>query len=95
MRDNNDSLSVVYTEKNDFVKRFLTRGQEKVKESKDIGDFCHQLVTYAELSRLIISCPWLEITDKRGIADILFARLNQMTCKRPDIPEPVIPTPPF
>ena len=91
MSENDISLGMICADKESVFKKFLTRERGSV----DVGDYCHQLVTYAELSRLIISCPWLEIADKRGIADILFARLNKMTGDRPEIPEPVVRTPPF
>ena len=74
---------------------FLTNREDKVRCSIDVGDLCYRLVAYADLARFIIGCPWLEASDKRGIARVLFDRLNQMTAESPNIPEPVVQAPPF
>ena len=83
------------TEKGSMFETFLTLGTMKVNRSIDVGDLCHKIIAYAELARFIIECPWLEITDKRGIAAVLFDRLKEMTAERPNIQEPMVQAPPF
>ena len=92
-----DSVGVIHAgdDREIMFKKLLTSREDKINRSIDVGELCHRLVAYADLARFIVGCPWLEVADKRGIAMVLFDRLNQMTAETPDIPEPVVQTPPF